>query len=644
MFRFSFLLYGLLLPLTTLHVFGQMSNEDSTHAGSLNTAKVRYHFFNEPEQYSIDTTVNNLQLYNPAIACNPLLNHTLGNLGSPSFNANALLHPDFGFTADMISMRPYRLSLQDLKIYTDNKIYTELFYVMGLKSESMLQATHSQWLLKNWQVGFTYSYLNSAGIYLNQKTNHQNFALHTTYTTKQENYSITAAFLYNRLKWEENGGTTDDSVFQKNYISKNVVPVNFNEAHHRWKEDNYVVQQSYFLGTRLSKHVNDTVTVTKFIRQIQLRHLFSISHHYSYYSHKDADSASYLPGSFSFGGIDSVTNRFNFHIIHNEIGFDFLGNKRERPDKIILPDDSLDKNLLIGGASFFYDFIQLYGNHLSNNLFNSGINSYLATNPKTNRRISGSFEANYVLQGYNAQDYLTLGNSNYLLSKKMGTIGFTISQQQARPNFQQQFFYSEIISWQNNFSAQQFTNVSADYLNASYRLKVSVGERVINHFIYMDSLARPAQMKATLTVPYVSLANEFRIGKIHLHQQVLWMSQTPKELMLPNLSLFANWYYENYIFKRAMLVQAGINAWYNTAYYAPNYSPLSGTFYIQDRILYNNLPNIDLFLNAKIKRARLFVKVSNLYPGLTGNNNFVAHGYPTNDLTFKFGVSWRFFD
>jgi hypothetical protein len=72
--------------------------------------------------------------------------------------------------------------------------------------------------------------------------------------------------------------------------------------------------------------------------------------------------------------------------------------------------------------------------------------------------------------------------------------------------------------------------------------------------------------------------------------------------------------------------------------------PASGMFYHQDIREIGNYPYFDAFLTAKLKRTRFFVKYDHVNSGFMGKNYFNVLHYPMPGGTFRWGLSWTFYD
>ena len=67
-------------------------------------------------------------------------------------------------------------------------------------------------------------------------------------------------------------------------------------------------------------------------------------------------------------------------------------------------------------------------------------------------------------------------------------------------------------------------------------------------------------------------------------------------------------------------------------------------FYTQNSVEIGNYLWGDIYITLKIKRARIFAKMSNVTGYFEGYNYFLAPHYPDRDPRYYLGVSWRFHD
>jgi hypothetical protein len=112
---------------------------------------------------------------------------------------------------------------------------------------------------------------------------------------------------------------------------------------------------------------------------------------------------------------------------------------------------------------------------------------------------------------------------------------------------------------------------------------------------------------------------------------------------VPQLTTRNTLYYTGHVFKKAMLLQTGITLNYFTKYYANDYNPLLGEFYVQNETKIGNFPMLDFFVNARIRQTRLFLKAEHFNSAVTGFNFYSAPNYPYRDFMIRFGLVWNFF-
>ena len=92
-----------------------------------------------------------------------------------------------------------------------------------------------------------------------------------------------------------------------------------------------------------------------------------------------------------------------------------------------------------------------------------------------------------------------------------------------------------------------------------------------------------------------------------------------------------------------MFVQTGFTLNYFTKFYANDYNPVIGDFYIQNQKQIGDFPMLDFFINAKIRQTRIYLKAEHFNSAFTGNDFYSAPSYPYRDFIVRFGIVWNFF-
>ena len=141
---------------------------------------------------------------------------------------------------------------------------------------------------------------------------------------------------------------------------------------------------------------------------------------------------------------------------------------------------------------------------------------------------------------------------------------------------------------------------------------------------------------------------KFKAGIFHLDIEGVYQKSSNEDVLpLPELSAYANLYLKTALVKNVFNVELGADARYFTKYYAPDYSPVMGQFYLQnpnEKIEIGGYPMINVYANLQWKRTRIFVMMYHINQGSGDSNYFLAPHYPINPKMLKLGISWNFFD
>ena len=92
-----------------------------------------------------------------------------------------------------------------------------------------------------------------------------------------------------------------------------------------------------------------------------------------------------------------------------------------------------------------------------------------------------------------------------------------------------------------------------------------------------------------------------------------------------------------------MYLQTGVSLNYFTKYFANDYNPVIGEFFIQNQKEIGAYPNLDFFVNARVQQCRIFLKAEHFNSSFSGNNFYSSPNQPYHDFMIRFGLVWNFF-
>ena len=192
------------------------------------------------------------------------------------------------------------------------------------------------------------------------------------------------------------------------------------------------------------------------------------------------------------------------------------------------------------------------------------------------------------------------------------------------------------LDWQYKFALKS-QHFSETRIRGHYYL--------LNQFIYFSDDKTPTQESRSMHVVQGEITQNFHYKHFHLDNFILLQySNLSRLLNLPNISTKHSFYYENFLFKKALLARIGLDLRYWTNHNPYGYDPFLAQFYVQNDIRTGMLPVLDVFLNLRVKTVRIYIKGNNLLQGIGQPAYYTAILYPGDERSFKFGVSWRFLD
>ena len=184
-------------------------------------------------------------------------------------------------------------------------------------------------------------------------------------------------------------------------------------------------------------------------------------------------------------------------------------------------------------------------------------------------------------------------------------------------------------------------------------MNVEANYKVLNDHLYFfnttndieNLLVAPAQYSNTINYFSVKANKEIKLWKFALDNTILYQNveQSDNILNVPQIVTRNTLYFSDHVFKKAMFLQTGVIFNYFTEYYANDYNPLLGEFYVQNQTKIGGFPMFDFFVNAKVRQARIFLKAEHFNSAWTGYNFYSAPNYPYRDFIVRFGLVWNFF-
>lgn len=582
----------------------------------------------------LDTTFDGLHNYN-YIFKQSIANTYLANFPSP-YESDIFIKraPEEDFYV-LTNIRAYLFKPVDALEFNSTTPFTQLNYYSGGgkgKNETFLDVWHVQNINPFWNAGFRYNLISSDGRYMNQKSKAYNFSIFSSY--ERDRWAVSLFLNQNNGHFNENGGITDKKFIRDTTLNAENVPVNLSNVKNTYRNFNFYTLLQYNIGKR-----KETVRGNDTIQSYPAKALFSATVEDNIHRFKESGvNFDFFPHTY----LDSTSNTdFQGNHVYN-FSTKFVVN--EHPKYKYLPGiyAGLDFKYLnytgrTGLDSTHAKGTDKYnGTWITGGIFNVDDSALFNFDANVKLCLLGDYIGNFEIQGFIKQ-YFNKNRNSYVRADAL------IESKAVNPFFSRYIGNHDI--WETDFSDIKTMSVEGRYINKKLRTELGLGWTNIIDYVYFDTASMPQQTSKTLMILTAWGKQKFKTGHFHFDQTVYFQKSTQEDILsLPAISLYSHNYYENAFFQKVLKFIIGVDLYYNTKFYADNYSPSTMQFHNQRTEKTGGYPKLDVFLNLRIKRADFFLKYEHVNYYFTNGNYFSALDYPINPAMFKFGLKWNFFD
>jgi hypothetical protein len=545
----------------------------------------------------------------------------LGNSGSAvapiGFQPLRGLTTSLGFSAYSV----YGAGPEEQYYYRTNKRYSRIDYLQGAFRESSIRFLHTQNVTRGLNLGLTIDrftvkeWLPEGDTYFNR------ISLFGSYCSPDRRYALFAHASWMRIRNQVNGGLVNDSAFLAGSVDNlglKGAAVRLSDADQRVRRRELYLSQYYQLGKR-----SDTDTTDR-----AWRIGWSLRYRRDAFTYLDqaTDSSFYEQfyldptATYDSSMTDQLVNRFLV--------------ERKFPDGAFIP----------GTFGLYAEDQRMHAyQRVTTNWSNqvAGLNLRLGDDSS---RVALRLNAARVIDGQDA------GNSEWSAALAGWFLQdcrwqLRAEQQDAAVPFIFRSYSGNHLEWKNDFRPQSLRQLTAGLHIPRWRLSIEGRAIQVDDFLYVGYEQKPEQSNEQLRGMQVDLSKEFRLGKWGLNNRVRYQSFSDADrVRLPDLILQHSLFYENTMFNNALLLRAGLDAWYCDAWNGAAFSPSTSLFFLQKAVETGGYLRTDLFLNLKIKTAGLFLRFTNITDGLGAKAYTLIPGYPQPGRVFHFGVRWMFYD
>ncbi|MEZ5070507.1 MAG: putative porin [Bacteroidales bacterium] len=557
---------------------------------------------------------------------------------------------------------PY-LKKPDRTTFFNTKVpFTSLAYSMkfppGTREESV-EALHTQNLSPFTNFGLEFSLLSGQQFYDHERSKLARSGLFLSHN--KEKYSLFGTLYYNHVNLEENGGLANLPYFltgaadnEFDYIMR------LDSSSSEYKNLSFFATQKYNL-TEKTTSVDSAGQVTSRGKTLSLSHQLYLERNVRAYYGEDSVQGGepfYQDRYYEIlTPMDSVSeDRISnvFQVILGDPDYDKLsirayggyeirrfGQLSPVPVSVFSHVDTLSTDPLTLADVYRDSATAEFSSRWYHDLF-VGFNLAGPTTGVWDWVVNGK----YYLSGYYQNDFQADATFSRRLFGQMD-LGLRGSIESRKPHYFANHYSSSYFHWENDFAPSYQIKGEAFLDSDSLDMEVRVGLSTMANYLYWDTLALPRVFDRQLMLVSLYGSKHFKVGGFHsLNKLLFQVSNAPEILNLPLAALYTSNYWNQSLFKGALVFDLGFDLSYTTPYLASAYMPVTGVYHLQETHQAGGYPFLDVFLTMKVSRVRFFASYNNLLQGLgPWDRNYVtAYPYPLKGRYVRVGLVWTFYD
>lgn len=629
---------------------------------------------------ALDTSMVEFYINNHALKQTINL-QTLGNLGSPSQSA---IYADRRNKTNYLFFQPYQnyyRSVDEILYFNTKEPFSYIDYYGGgthNRDNRFIDGLFTVNANAKLNFGMYGNWTKAYGSYLSQSSKFHNTGFFSSYQGGSCEYM--AAISFNGFESYESGGFIDDRNVTDPKNTGNMDPVNipvFSNDNAWNKVHNW---NGYF---NLKKHfgVEREVLVSKdsfkyeFVPVTSLIYTFNSESDWRRFYERNLNVSGVSVDSFyrSYGLNDKLlydslrtSDSTRFWNMKHTVGIT-LNEEFNRLMKFGLAAyitfdlkkyTYLDKELSLasGPVSHYNDSLGFLINPIYNAVYKKKMGLGAKLSKHSGEAITYDFFGEYYfLDEKEKAGSLNLGGSlasRAYWGKQRVEIEANALYERACPDFYEEHYFSNHIEWNRDFDYKNTLSVDGTLRFPSFAFYDKLGLSAtavlknLSNYVYWDKNALPEQYDGTIQLMSLALSERACVWRFHWDNDLVFQ-KCSKEDILPLPSI--NWYSAAYLrfdhLFKVLNLQFGVDARWNSAYYAPNYLPATGQFFLQNPesesyTKYGDYLFMDAFLNFHLKRARFYLEMNHLNKLWTRkHNSLYMRGYAMDPSYLKFGLS-----
>jgi hypothetical protein len=569
---------------------------------------------NRERKVEIDTSLNNFHYYEP-VAKSGWMYQDLANIGSAAKPIFYQVPKMIGTTSGFHVYDLYYNSPDSMKYYDTKSPYTQMNAFFGGGNRNMLDLAFARNVNSRWNIGFNFSTIRARKT-LNPNARDDNltvqnsYSMHTNYRSENGKYLLLGNFSRMNHEVNEQGGIISPEIDENSILFA-------------YEDAKVWLRNSVATDLRQEYHLYHQYELTK---GWQVYHVIDRKKQgMSFFVNLNSGDSTFfnLNNPDRFNNPDTTNNFNRFTEWRNEFGFKgdigplyynafvkFRSGKMKSP---YFPSDNNFNELFVGGA--------LRG-EISEQWSFEAEGEYLVPGAF---RIHGLFTSPWLEASYTKSLY--------------------------KPTSMQMMYFGNHHQWENDFSNIGVDQVKGvlklDFPSWSFRPNLTANR--VNNYVFFNESQQVTQSTGDAFMVIPGLNFSFNIRKKFFWEGEVFYTVITGDgagnFRIPELVANSRIYYDSPMFNENLYIQIGIEGRFRSDNFADNYNPAMQQFYLQNDFNVFAYPVFDLFVNARINRARILFRFNHLNINSMSEPGYFVTPYFTGlKRVLDVGISWPLFD
>lgn len=625
--------------------------------------------------------------------------NTLGGFGSPRLSRiymNRTQSSRFLFT-DPYSY--WYTRIEDFYFTNTKSPYTNITYQENGSKENgddRIRAYFATNINKKAGIGFKLDYLYGRGFYDNQATSFFDGSLYGYYLGDQ--YDMHAWFSAKHMKMNENGGIEDDEYilhpesFTRSFQMRDI-PTNLQSTWNRNDSKTFYLNHHYNLGfyrsvplpdslrapmpkdSALLAQIPDSVRQTwanlpgrqqEVLDSLKEIHLYegatdvfvpvsSVFHTLKVENYRRIFQTKYFPESFylnDYYGTGAYTfDETKLFTIKNTLGLQLKEGFNKWAQAGLTAFATYELNAYkIPSQGSNGEVLEKINEHnfLVGGRLERKQGKVLHYDVLGQVNIAGEEVGSFKVDGKGELNFKVLGDTAH--------IKVNAAIQHQTPAFYYRHYHGRTDWWDNELDKELRTTVGGEISWEKTRTTLRANVENITNYTYFAAVKAPvsgsntystgAEVKqegGSIQVITAQLLQHFKWGILNWENELSYQLTSDDEVLpLPTFNAYSNLYLKFKI-AHVLSTEFGVDGFFFTKYYLPDYNPAIGQFTNQaeeTKEKQGGKPVCSVYINFHLKHCRFYVQ----YSHITGNKVFLAPHYPITPAGLQFGLSWNFFN